>query len=54
VIAGRSDAATPPAKGRDIAEAIPGARLVELDTAHISNLEVPEEFGAAVAGFLAG
>ena len=28
VIAGRSDAATPPAKGREIAEAITGARLV--------------------------
>jgi 3-oxoadipate enol-lactonase len=54
VIAGRFDAATPPAKGHAIAEAIPGARLVELDTAHISNLEVPEEFGAAVAGFLFG
>ena len=52
VIAGRSDAATPPAQGRAIAAAIPGARLVELDAAHLSNLEVPDEFGAAVLGFL--
>jgi len=52
VIAGRSDAATPPAQSRAIAAAIPGARLIELDAAHLSNLEVPDEFGAAVLGFL--
>jgi len=52
VIAGRSDAATPPAQSRAIAATIPGARLIELDAAHLSNLEVPDEFGAAVLGFL--
>ena len=30
---------TPPAEGREIAEAIAGARYVELDAAHISNIE---------------
>ena len=52
VIAGRSDAATAPAQSRAIAATIPGARLIELDAAHLSNLEVPDEFGAAVLGFL--
>jgi pimeloyl-ACP methyl ester carboxylesterase len=54
VISGLQDPATPPAAGRAIAAAIPGARSVELDTAHLSNLEAPEAFSAAVLQFLAG
>ena len=53
VISGLQDPATPPADGRAIAAAIPGARSVELDAAHLSNLEAPEAFSAAVLQFLA-
>lgn len=53
VITGRHDVATPPAKGQAIAAAVPGARLIELDAAHLSNLEAPGAFDAAVLGFLA-
>jgi 3-oxoadipate enol-lactonase len=52
VITGRHDPATPPAAGQAIAAAIPGARVVELDTAHLSNLEAPEAFSSAVLQFL--
>ena len=53
VITGRHDQATPPAAGQAIAQAIPGAQLVELDAAHLSNLEAPEAFSSAVQTFLA-
>jgi len=52
VISGSEDPATPPAEGRAIAAAIPGARFVELPAAHLSNLEAPHEFNAALLGFL--
>lgn len=52
VIIGTVDPATPPAAGHLIAEAIPGARTVELDAAHLSNLEQPEAFTKAVLDFL--
>jgi 3-oxoadipate enol-lactonase len=52
VIAGLKDVSTPPAEGRAIAAAIPGARAVELDTAHLSNLEAPGDFSSAVLQFL--
>lgn len=52
VIVGKVDPATPPATGRLIAETIHEARLVELDAAHLSNLEQPEAFGKAVLDFL--
>ena len=52
VIIGKLDPATPPAAGRLIAEAIPGSRTVELDAAHLSNLEQPEAFTGAVLDFL--
>jgi 3-oxoadipate enol-lactonase len=54
VITGRNDVATPPARGAEIAAAVPGSALVQLDTAHLSNLEAPQAFNAAVLGFLAG
>ena len=52
VIAGTHDPSTPPALGREIADAIPDARYVELDAAHLSNLEQAGAFNAAVLGFL--
>jgi 3-oxoadipate enol-lactonase len=52
VIAGTHDVATPTADGRRMVEVIPGARYVELDAAHISNVEVPGAFTAAVLDFL--
>lgn len=52
VIAGTHDLSTAPSLGRDIADAIPGARYVELDAAHLSNVEQAGAFNAAVLGFL--
>ena len=52
VIAGTHDVATPPADGRWIAEQIANARYVELPAAHISNVEQPQLFTAAVIDFL--
>ena len=44
VIAGTQDEATPPAMSRQIADAIPGARLVSIDAAHLSAVEAPAAF----------
>lgn len=52
VVAGAADAATPPADGRFLAEAIPGARYVELEAAHLSNVEAAEPFTRAATRFL--
>jgi 3-oxoadipate enol-lactonase len=52
VIAGGKDSATPPADGRFIAGQIPGARYVELDAAHLSNIEASERFTAELIQFL--
>jgi pimeloyl-ACP methyl ester carboxylesterase len=52
-VAGRDDAATSPAQGRALAEAIPGARYVELPAAHLSNIEAARAFTAELTGFLA-
>ena len=53
VISGTHDLSTPPAEGRKLAERIAGARYVELDAAHISNVEQAERFTAELTGFLA-
>jgi 3-oxoadipate enol-lactonase len=53
VISGAHDLSTPPAEGRKLAECISGARYVELDAAHISNVERAERFTAELTGFLA-
>ena len=53
VISGRHDPVTPPENGRTLAAAIPGALYVELEAAHLSNLEALTEFNAAVTTFLA-
>jgi 3-oxoadipate enol-lactonase len=52
VITGAHDPATPPADGRFIAEHVPGARYVEFDAAHLSNLEAQDHFNKEVAVFL--
>src|SRR5690348_10178200 len=52
VIVGAQDPATPPIAGETIAKAIPGAKLVSLDAAHISNVEQPQAFTKAVLDFL--
>lgn len=53
VIVGSEDRIAPPAAARAIAAAIPGAGLVEIDGAgHISNIEAPDAFDAALARFL--
>ncbi|WP_434114742.1 3-oxoadipate enol-lactonase [Paraburkholderia caffeinilytica] len=52
VISGTHDLAATPAQGRELAQAIPGARYVELDSAHISNIEKAEVFTKTVLDFL--
>lgn len=52
VIAGALDPATSPAMGEAIADAIPGARLAILNAAHMSNVELPEEFTKLLLAFL--
>jgi len=54
VVAGELDALTPPAASRALAEAVPGAALVEIPGAgHFPWVDAPEAFRAAVEGFLA-
>jgi 3-oxoadipate enol-lactonase len=52
VIAGAKDPATPAAEGRFVAGKIPGAKYIELDAAHLSNIEAEAEFTKAVSSFL--
>jgi 3-oxoadipate enol-lactonase len=52
VVAGKHDMAATPADGRFMAERIAGARYVELDASHLSNLERPAEFTQALVDFL--
>ena len=52
VVVGRDDPATPVAASEAIHRAIPGSRLAILDQAsHLSNIEQPEAFDAALAAF---
>ena len=52
VIAGTHDAATTPADGRYLADRIAGARYVELNAAHLSNIENRDRFNAELSAFL--
>lgn len=52
VIAGTHDPAVPPADVRRLANTIPGAKYLELNAAHISNVEDAAKFTAAVEPFL--
>src|SRR5260370_38477771 len=52
VISGAHDPATPPADGRFLAQQIPGARYVELNAAHLSNIADQDRFNNELAAFL--
>lgn len=53
VIVGEEDTITPPSCSESMAKAIPNAQLVKLkDAAHLSNLDQPEAFTAAIRKFL--
>jgi 3-oxoadipate enol-lactonase len=52
VIAGTQDKATPPEDGRYLAERILESRYIELDTAHLSNVEAAEQFSDEALKFL--
>jgi 3-oxoadipate enol-lactonase len=52
VISGTHDLAATPEQGRALAQAIPGARYLELDAAHISNIEQADTFTPTVLDFL--
>jgi 3-oxoadipate enol-lactonase len=55
VVVGEHDGITPPDEARAMADAIPEARLVTIEGAgHISPLEQPDAFNAALADFLDG
>ena len=51
-VAGTHDAGAPAAAMRDMHAAVAHSRYVELDAAHVSNIERPAEFNRAVAAFL--
>jgi 3-oxoadipate enol-lactonase/4-carboxymuconolactone decarboxylase len=53
VISGDRDVSMPwPDHGEKLVQAIPGARAIRLDAAHISNLEKPRSFTSALFDFL--
>jgi 3-oxoadipate enol-lactonase len=52
VVTGSQDPATPPEHGRFLAENIRGARMVEFETAHLSNIEAAPAFTRTVLNFL--
>ena len=52
VIGGVQDAIIPAMEVRAMTGLIPGARLVELDTGHLSNLEAPRAFNDALGSLL--
>ena len=51
MVTGTHDLSTPPALGEFVRTRIDGARLVELDAAHISNVEQAEAFNRAMLEF---
>ena len=54
LIAGTHDAGTPPSGMKLMHDRIRGSEYVELDAAHISNIEKADAFTAAVREFLSG
>jgi 3-oxoadipate enol-lactonase len=54
VIGGLRDRSTTIDAARFLRETIPGARIAELDTAHLSNVERADEFSRAILQFLQG
>ena len=51
VISGTHDLGTPPADGKFLAKQIPAARYVELDAAHMTNIEQNEAFTKEISEF---
>ncbi len=52
-VGGSDDPGAPPAVMQEMADATPGARFVEIaGAAHIANINQPQAFTAAIAGFL--
>jgi len=54
VLAGTHDPAALPADGQFLAKHIPGASYVEVNAAHLSNIEAQDKFNTHVVSFLAG
>jgi 3-oxoadipate enol-lactonase len=55
VIVGSEDKLTTPAMAQEIVDRIPGAKLTIIaDAGHLTNIEKPAEFNAAVVAFLRG
>jgi 3-oxoadipate enol-lactonase len=52
VIGGLHDTASPPERSGELADTIPGARLVMLDCAHMALVEQRQQFEAVMIGFL--
>jgi 3-oxoadipate enol-lactonase len=52
VIAGAHDRATPPADGKLLADSLPGAKFLELDAAHLANVEAHSHFTDALAAHI--
>jgi 3-oxoadipate enol-lactonase len=52
VISATHDQATPPTDGKFLTKQIPGARYVELDAAHLANIEQHKQFTQEVSQFL--
>ena len=54
-VVGEHDAATPPAEAERMSAAVKGSRVVRVkDAGHLSNLENPADFDAALAAFVDG
>ncbi|MGL4496356.1 MAG: 3-oxoadipate enol-lactonase [Beijerinckiaceae bacterium] len=51
IIAGTQDGATPPERSLEMKKSIKGSTLVKLDASHISNIEQPDDFSAALKDF---
>jgi 3-oxoadipate enol-lactonase len=54
IVTGAHDVATPPEAGRWLGDRIRGATVVELNAAHLSNVECAAQFNDAVGRFIAG
>lgn len=52
VVVGAHDPSTPPARGQELAGAIPHAEMVTLDAAHLSSVEAAGAFADALIRFL--
>jgi 3-oxoadipate enol-lactonase len=54
VLVGEQDEATPPPMSHELQKGVKGSKLVELKgCAHVPQLQAPEQFMAAIAGFIA-